>query len=690
MIRTKRAPSLLMTIALLLVGVVGVYVPATGDAQVRSDVMVTLMVPPASQLPRFPEQWQGRPDLVTVTVTSMTDQQLVSLALSFVVDEEERGRIAESIDGSPFQPQFNLRPRETQIFTFEQVIQRQATEINPEFERKVQRDGLPGGEYTICYQIIETDGTSVSGPPKCSFYRVLDPDPPTLLYPLDDTAVIPQALNFQWTALQITQPGVAYRLVIKPRFDGQNPVTAFESNQVLLDIEVPTTTYFYRPSDPPFDTFNDVVGFVWQVQTRLNGRPYGRDQGRSPAETFRIQRLRMGPVHFRYPVDRPIVEFRVQDSEPAVGGVVGGAIRVLVDDTPASVAGIPGNTARFVNPGGNVILDAARGEVIEGEVHIDGGVALTAVIDSSRVTTSWDWGGAPAGSPLRDGVTTQLVMDLGDDARLGRDGLITRSSDTRALLRYPGVPETELTVVFSPRFNLGGIPIGVRDGHARFLSGGTEVARLTPDGISVGQDQSATAPIQWRFPSADAPVLAFDLQSVDQDAATGLSLVHGTFTSGAPSPGVSATFENVWLGEEPAMVEQGAIVIDGVVAVQFPFEPAGDSQRSDRGGATTTGRRRFEAAAGAAPGASIAQGEGLVLEIQGARISRDGLRPTSGGSARLTTAGTSTPSADLAVTFSEDFLLSIDSLEIVTGTATVRSEDGTELGTIGPFGYQPR
>lgn len=85
-------------------------------------------------------------------------------------------------------------------------------------------------------------------------------------------------LRFSWTA--VPGVGVEYQLVVKPILKGQSATAAILSNPTLFDKIQNVTTYVYTPADPMLD-YAGAIGFAWQISTLADGKPYGRNGGKS-------------------------------------------------------------------------------------------------------------------------------------------------------------------------------------------------------------------------------------------------------------------------------------------------------------------------------------------------------------------------------------------------------------------------
>ena len=276
-VRCCRALSALLLVALA-------FAPSA-DAQVNVNVYVK------SPLPRSLDVWKSDPTLVRLTLTNTSATTYTGLRFSFKVTGMQRGEVVRSVDGHPQQPTFSLAPGETQVFTVDDVSHPSALTYPSAIAQEIVQDGLPEDTYTFCASVLSGSTTVGSTGALCPTFTVAEPDPPELIAPQANAEINPQSLTFTWGFVNVPgNPPPVFRLRIKPILQGQSATTAMQSNPTFFDEDVNGTSYFYLPSDPAFSTFPNAVGWVWQVQARtLDGKPYGRNQGRSPVRSFTIK-----------------------------------------------------------------------------------------------------------------------------------------------------------------------------------------------------------------------------------------------------------------------------------------------------------------------------------------------------------------------------------------------------------------
>ena len=260
----------------------------TSLVQAQHPLQLYVNIQRPSAMPRSLDAWQRDPTLIQIQIRNITPRTFSNLRFSFVVRESSRGDILRSRDGHPAQPTFSISPFEIRVFNWNDLIAEPAVQVASAFREEIIRDGIPEGDYEFCASILDFSAS----PPQtvgstgnlCTPFSVVEPDPPELISPPDEETLTTDYPVFSWT---FTPPagvsGVTYQLTIWPIYAGQTPVDASRHNRKLFETDLTTTTYRYRPGDPPLRTDRldpRAIGYVWQVQSFLDGQPYGRDQGR--------------------------------------------------------------------------------------------------------------------------------------------------------------------------------------------------------------------------------------------------------------------------------------------------------------------------------------------------------------------------------------------------------------------------
>ena len=272
-------------------------------AQVQMSLNIRTPAPPNFST------WVNDPTVAQVVIVNATAQPLNNVAISFQVNDVERGvLVANSKDGNPSIPRFNVPAGATLTLFGRNVFSEAGTTYNSALlQSAVTSNSFPEGNYEFCIRLINTAGQELASAP-CRPFIILNPDPPTLIAPDNNEEISEQALPmFRWTLVQnlsATAQGVniTYSLRVAPVFAGQTPRVALENNPLLLNQSgISTTSFQMLPSSPQFSLYPQAVMWAWQVQALLpNGTPAARNEGRSEIFVFR-RRVLPPPVQLISP-----------------------------------------------------------------------------------------------------------------------------------------------------------------------------------------------------------------------------------------------------------------------------------------------------------------------------------------------------------------------------------------------------
>ena len=250
-------------------------------------VQMRFVIPQRNRMPSSIDEWLTNPVVMQVIVQNITNNQLDNIQFSYTLKGSRLGGVSSTDDASPLSRKFSLAPNETRNFLLEDLVHPKAIVFTDEVAEKIIRDGIPEDEYDFCARILDANGieigTSIGG---CQSIRVVVPDPPTLVAPIEnDIYDGKRLLRFAWTSV----PGanVSYKLIVKPLLRGQAPAAAIQSNPIIFENELVTTSYTYQPSDPLLD-YAGAIGYVWQVSTFSDDVPYGRNKGKSLIGQFAV------------------------------------------------------------------------------------------------------------------------------------------------------------------------------------------------------------------------------------------------------------------------------------------------------------------------------------------------------------------------------------------------------------------
>ncbi|MEM6647256.1 MAG: hypothetical protein AAF730_13500, partial [Bacteroidota bacterium] len=463
--------------ALLLI----VLLPRLATAQ---NVDLQIILPSAAQMPKNIEDWEADPTIVQIVMTNLGNDDLNDLWFSFNIRGATRGQLVESKDQHPRQPRFSLAPNESRAFFWEEVIHPEALQFASGLEGDVVRDGIPEDNYTICAEVVAPSGQPVSmGGERCTPFTITSPDPPSLLFPTADQPVNPATLQFQWTA--VNMPGVTYQLTIKPQFVGQDLQTAMAGNPIHFEEEISGTSYFYLPSDPPFDV-PGAVGYVWRVQSLVDFTPVGRNGGMSPVVPFTLEQAPIVAQRFSYPAFNTV--FTVDLRGLKVDATDGTEVLVSSGTAEAQLSNGSSMEATFRN----VLLDPLQGVIASGRIELQERLAFQLRMGGLPFQSqpqTWGWMTVPTGAPATSG---HLIIETWPDVIVTDEGFVSERGGVgkgRALgFCDPSTGDClqdgeGYSVNYEPGTVIAPMPLGVVEGGFTLTLDGETIARVDPTGL---------------------------------------------------------------------------------------------------------------------------------------------------------------------------------------------------------------
>ena len=310
-----RAAAVTTLLAGLLVGA------APARAQVNA-LQANLFVPaPTASL----AQWTTTPSVAMLTVTNSAgvDVDVTVTAVFFKSDVEvgtAPGRITTLAGATADTTVFIPVPR-VATYTAPAIADWRAARFIGDVGRSLDRTGrLPDGEYSLCVRFenattVEPTPRTVEDVAACASFRIGSPQPPTLLFPSDESNVMKRTPVFTWTP--VVAPGVTrvdYELRVVEVLPGQTPTRAIEANYPVFETTVQSLTSLpYPPSALPLE-----VGtrYAWRVRSlqpggefddfAQAGAPLGQNEGLSEVFTFtRTAQIAIIPGQIRVPTRRP-------------------------------------------------------------------------------------------------------------------------------------------------------------------------------------------------------------------------------------------------------------------------------------------------------------------------------------------------------------------------------------------------
>ena len=226
--------------------------------------------------------WELDPSLTFLQIDA-DNSETHQIFVQVIVSEATYGEVlfAQSVPLEVPQGPWNLTINNTDFLDWESV------HFNAALENQIEETGrLPDGSYQICVQVINVqDGFPFAM--TCAGFNILSPQPPFLIYPINDEVVPLPTPIFQWSPIAwFTE--VDYILTIAEVYENQSP-------QDALDVNIPHFTtnsefqnnYPYDISAPDFEGGKQ---YAWVIQAvDFEGNPIGDNNGISEVASFIYQ-----------------------------------------------------------------------------------------------------------------------------------------------------------------------------------------------------------------------------------------------------------------------------------------------------------------------------------------------------------------------------------------------------------------
>ncbi len=224
--------------------------------------------------------WETSSSFGEASLTNTTDTNL-TLRVSVRVVRERSGVIATA------QSQLiSVPPGDFARFSTGELTGYESYSYANSIENQIIQTGrLPEGEYEFCLDFEDEFGGALLSNVCASFF-IVDPTPPSLLFPFDEEIVEGQFPSFQWTPVQAPASfPVKYDVKIVEILDGQVPAQALAANIAHYhSSSVIESNLLY-----PIDAIELEAGhkYVWQVRALgESDQPASSNNGYSEIWTF--------------------------------------------------------------------------------------------------------------------------------------------------------------------------------------------------------------------------------------------------------------------------------------------------------------------------------------------------------------------------------------------------------------------
>ena len=253
------------------------------------DISVEVSISPRPS--PYLSDWQDRTETATLVVINETaDERYVRIYTKIFRGGFSSGDLQAESD--IYKMPVIMVPPGVSTFDAADILPLEAIMFYGGVDETAQRSGkLPAGNYTICVQLYDAEMFEPITEDKCVLFNITDYQPPTLLRPADGTEmdlIETEGMIFRWTPVMPSPiEGTLYRIAVFEVLEGQDPMTAFQSNFPVMETEVYNRTQLIWPAD--FDGPRDNMQYVWSVQAIDEaGNTLGEPDGWAEPYTFSV------------------------------------------------------------------------------------------------------------------------------------------------------------------------------------------------------------------------------------------------------------------------------------------------------------------------------------------------------------------------------------------------------------------
>jgi hypothetical protein len=243
----------------ILFAVIVIFISATGNAQLLSNLIVNAQ--PPAQL----SEWGNRREVLTLIVSAPG-----AVGAQFKLKTEIKlidGTVIASADLART-PVFTPNSTGPTILYANDVMPLEFMPFTGKYKTSLEKTGkLPEDNYTICTQPVRPADYGPMGEMQCKNFYLATTQLPILMKPYNeevlDGKVAQTAITFRWTPVVPRQTSpVTYRIQVFEVLPAQSPMQALRSNQPVLDKEIlAATQYIWQPQ----------LSFIWLQPGDIDG-----------------------------------------------------------------------------------------------------------------------------------------------------------------------------------------------------------------------------------------------------------------------------------------------------------------------------------------------------------------------------------------------------------------------------------
>ena len=249
---------------------------------------------PTGELPSDISSWESETGMLHITFSAPEAMQFRNAHIVFQATEGMEHILISTRDRFAAQPSITGTFRK-KTFTFENIVRMDSAMIDPSYRSVTSPEGtLPGGLFSLCIYMVDSSGKQIGNIAQaCTNFWIRDVDAPLLLAPSNEASYNGKLpLTFSWSPANVVSQTVHYHLKLYPIYEGQTPEQAMAGSSALYSSDDIFSTSFIYPSDAPsLASLPKVKNFAWIVtQYDQNGRPIGKNYGRSVPSVFYVQK----------------------------------------------------------------------------------------------------------------------------------------------------------------------------------------------------------------------------------------------------------------------------------------------------------------------------------------------------------------------------------------------------------------
>ncbi|NOX18216.1 MAG: hypothetical protein GXO87_08035, partial [Chlorobi bacterium] len=227
----------------------------------------------------YVSDWERNPGTGSFTVTYMG----TAPAEYFLEYEITSSNYSPAVSGTS--DVYDFTSANSRVFTINDLVGWGSANLNSGFSSLIEQTGMiPEGDYVLCVKVKDAQENILTE--ACSDYQIVQPGPPQLIVPENESVVDINQPNFMWNPVNVPPTIQAvYHLRIVELLEGQTPYRAIEANYPQHETAINgMNTYLYPIDALPLERGKT---YVWQITaTDEDERPIALNDGESEIWQF--------------------------------------------------------------------------------------------------------------------------------------------------------------------------------------------------------------------------------------------------------------------------------------------------------------------------------------------------------------------------------------------------------------------